>query len=185
MNTQEIEKLIAKFEKGETSIEEEKLLKSYFATDDIPEHLAIYGEIFSFYGDAMNEELPDPEFDKKVLEKIGISNEKMKRPGMYRKLYPYFAVAASLVILIGLYFLVQHQGTDNGTYDDPELAYAETKKILMEVSGNLNTGFEELSKVKTLNTGMDELQNIKKFDDGMKSLGKISILDKSKQMVIQ
>ena len=185
MNIQEIERLIGKYERGETSLEEEQLLRSFFAGENIPEHLAAYKVVFGYYGSAAEEELPDPEFDRKLFEKIGIVQQDDKKPGMYRKLYPYFGIAASIVILIGLFFLLQKPGAETGTYDDPEVAYAETKKILMEVSGNLNTGMDELSKVETLNTGMDELQNIQSFNDGLKNFRKISILDRSKQMVIQ
>lgn len=185
MNLQEIERLIRKFENGETSLEEELELKIFFAKKNIPQHLAGYGELFGFYRKAADEKLPDPDFDKRILEMIssGIGPEKSK--AFFRRLYPVLSIAAVLIVLIGIYVVMNRQRSKLDTFTDPVIAYAETKKILMKVSGKLNDGVEDLSNMKAINEGMEDLSNIKSFDEGMKNMKKISILDKSKDIITQ
>ena len=97
------------------------------------------------------------------------------------------SIAASILILIsvGIYF---QSGTPKihfeDTYDNPELAYAETKKILMLVSGNMNTGSDELQNVAELENGFRELKKISNLKSGMKNMEKLSVLNKSKNLII-
>lgn len=48
MNTEKIEQLLEKYFDGETSLEEEALLRNYFQNRDIPEHLQSYRDQFGF-----------------------------------------------------------------------------------------------------------------------------------------
>ena len=48
MDTKKIELLLEKYFEGETSLEEEKTLRNYFATEDIPDHLASYRDQFGY-----------------------------------------------------------------------------------------------------------------------------------------
>ena len=183
MNLQKIEQLIKKYEEGDTSVDEEKLLKDFFLNDDVPLHLKSYINLFAFIDDSQKEELLDENFDKKILDAIGgdvvipISTRK-------RKLYTIVSIAAGIALLIGVYFQFNSNVIQiSDTYDDPRLAYAETKKILLMVSGNLNSGVSELEKVSEFNTGLEKLNNFSEFDAGIKSLEKISIFDKSKKII--
>jgi hypothetical protein len=185
MDLQKIEYLIKKFESGETTLEEENELKVFFAGNIVPDHLKVYKQMFGFYSNAVHEEVPDKDFDEKVLQKIEQMNSKATGHRKIRRLYSWIGVAASIVVLIGLYFYFQNQNIHTGTYEDPELAYAHTKKILLAVSENLNQGTEELSNIGEFNKGIREMYNIGSFKDGMNSLEKISILDKSKKIVTQ
>jgi len=185
MNLQEIEKLIGKYENGETTLQEEEILRSYFSGSDIPPHIAVYREVFDFYETASQETLPDENFDDKLLNKLGIDQEPESKPGKIKRMYTLVSIAASFILLLSFYFILQNQKHDMGTYDDPQMAYAEAKKVLMKVSGNLNAGMKELSNVDKLKSGVNELQHIRSFNDGMQSLERISVFDKSKQIVTQ
>jgi hypothetical protein len=48
MDTKKIEQLLEKYFEGETSLEEEKMLRNYFATEDIPDHLTSYRDQFRY-----------------------------------------------------------------------------------------------------------------------------------------
>jgi len=185
MDLQKIEYLIKKFEAGETSLEEENELKIFFAGNVVPDHLKVYRQLFVFYTSAVQEELPDQDFDEKVLQKIDRTMQRDSGSWPVKRLYSWVGIAASIVVLIGLYFYFQNQNTNTGTYEDPELAYVHTKKILFAVSENLNQGTDELSNIGEFNKGFREMYNIGSFKDGMNSLEKISILDKSKKIVSQ
>ena len=95
------------------------------------------------------------------------------------------AAAAVVLILISVYFSSRQGQAPVDTYEDPQLAYAETKKILMQVSGNLNEGVEELSTMKEINNGLENLGSIRSFDEGLNNMRKISVLDKSKDQITQ
>jgi hypothetical protein len=185
MTLQEIEALIRKYERGETTLEEELELKIFFAKENVPASLSGYRDLFSFYRKAAEEEIPDKDFDNRILNIISGEQPRKDTGKRTRVLYPVIMAAASIAILFGLYMFLGDRQQPRDTFEDPALAYAETKKILLQVSGNLNNGVEELSNMKEINEGLDDLGNISTFNEGMKSMKKISVLDKSKDMITQ
>jgi hypothetical protein len=186
MNLQRIEKLIRKYESGETSMQEEKVLHDFFSNNEVPVHLANYKKLFSFFDTSKSELLEDVGFDDMIMKEIAKSELTMNPKGKSYRLYTMISVAASILIFIsvGIYF---QSGTQQihfeDTYDNPELAYAETKKILMLVSGNMNTGSNELQNVAELENGFRELKEISNLKSGMKNMEKLSVLNKSKNLI--
>ena len=184
MNLQRIEILIEKYEKGKTSVKEEAELKEFFARDNVPFHLRSYKDLFTFFEMSAKEEIPGDDFDERILKSIGEDGVILISQQRNRYIYIISGIAASIIILFGLYFQFGlNKPAFEDTYDDPMLAYAETKKVLMMVSGNLNEGVNELQKVSEFNNGLNELEKITSFETGMKNLEKISILDKSKEII--
>jgi hypothetical protein len=185
MNLQEIEDLIGKYERGESSLRDEKVLKSFFEKEEIPFHLAGYRELFRYFHTAGKEELSDPDFEKSVLEKFEKTGKDTSGNRRIKRFFPAIAVAASLIILFGLVLFLQNRTSDPGTFDDPQIAYAETKKVLLKISGELNTGMNEMASIQEFHSGVEDLGNVKTFQDGLKNLRKISVLDKSKDIISQ
>lgn len=184
MNTQKIKDLILRYENGETNLEEERYLRSAFkGINDIPFELRHYSPIFGFYENAGIEEFSDPSFDEKLLLHLESDLPKNGLTKNINKRYSFIAFAASIAILFGLYFSGIFNSGPKDTYDDPLLAYAETKKILMEVSGKMNSGFSELENIHELNSGMSNLNPLAQFDTGMKNFKKISVLNKSQNTI--
>ncbi|RLD62071.1 MAG: hypothetical protein DRJ05_01235, partial [Bacteroidetes bacterium] len=143
MNLQKIEILIQKYESGETSMGEEKVLCDFFRDNDVPAHLIHYKRLFSFFNTSKGETLNSEGFDERIMEAIGEIDSAKSPLGRSQRLYAIMSIAASIIILIsvGIYFQSRTpQIYFEDTYDNPELAYAETKKILMLVSGNFNSG---------------------------------------------
>ncbi|MCB2221075.1 MAG: hypothetical protein KQI35_11825 [Bacteroidetes bacterium] len=185
MKLQKIDELILKFEQGETSLAEEQELKIFFRQGIVPEKYRVYKDMFEFYTLAVQEEYPDPGFDDRFFENLGVhTGTKTRKLTPYGR-YTWWGVAASMIILMGLYLTLFNQQKSIDTYENPEFAYAKTKKVLMMVSGNLNTGMDELSNIKELESGMSELKNIEAFNDGLKSMRKISTLDKTTNFIKQ
>ena len=130
------------------------------------------------------EELVDEHFDDKILAAISNNEPGSKSNSKKIRMYSVFAIAASIVILIGLYFQYGYQMNHvQDTYDDPLLAYAETKKILLKVSGNFNSGIDELKNVSEFNVGISELNKISTFDEGIQNLERISMLEETKELI--
>ena len=57
MNLQKIEKLIKKYEQGNTSLEEEKILMDFFRNEEVPYQLRSYMDLFYFMESSKKEEL--------------------------------------------------------------------------------------------------------------------------------
>lgn len=131
METYKIEQLLAKYEEGNTSLQEEKELKIYFSTQEIPAHFIPYKEIFGYYKMVKHEETTDFIVPKKK------SNNK------------WFGIAASIVFVtfLGTYLYLQNETKpeDLGTFETPEEAFVATHNALQLVANNLNSGMESVS----------------------------------------
>jgi len=62
------------------------------------------------------------------------------------------STAAGLLIMVGSYFFFSNKNELHDTFTDPEIAYAETMKILMDVSNRLNKGTKNLEPVGIINS---------------------------------
>jgi hypothetical protein len=184
MNLQKIEQLIEKYERGETSADEEKQLKVFFLNEDVPVHLRNYKAIFSFYGSSKNEEIPSTDFDEKLLAAIEEGRVIPIKLVNRKRLYFISAIAAGILILFGLYFRYGiNTSSRSDTFNDPVIAYAETKKILLKISNNLNSGVIEMKSMKEFNNGLSELEKVSAFQTGLNQLGKVNTLDKAKVII--
>lgn len=130
-----IEKLVEKYFEGETSIAEEKELKTYFSSSDVAQHLEQYKPIFGYFSQAKQEQ-----FTASIPLKSG---RKQKR-------LAWLSVAASVVVMLGV-GLFAYQNTSEtaqenlGVIDDPEIAFKETQKALALISKHVNTGIESVN----------------------------------------
>jgi hypothetical protein len=185
MNLQEIEDLIGKYERGESSLRDEKVLRSFFEKEEVPFHLAGYRELFRYFHSAGKEELSDPGFEKRLKEKFEETGTRKIGGRRMKRLFPALAVAASLILLFGIVQFMQNRNPDPGTFEDPQIAYAETKKVLLKISGEMNAGMNEMSSIQEFHSGVEDLGKVKTFQDGLQNLQKISVLDKSKDIISQ
>ncbi|MGH2667010.1 hypothetical protein [Flavobacterium sp.] len=137
MELDKMEILIEKYFQGETSIAEEKELRSYFSSQDVAPHLEQYKAMFGYFTEAKKQEFAQeiPHHTKK------------------RKVW-WLSVAASVVVLFGMvtFFVINTNQAvtqeDLGTYDDPEKALQETQKALALLSANVNIGMESVMYVQ-------------------------------------
>jgi hypothetical protein len=147
MELNKIEKLLARYEEGETSLSEEKILREYFQKHEVPEHLKSYQMIFRFSA-AEAEERP---------ERAPMQPEK-------NNWYGWVSVAAILVVALGLFFYNDSAGSINegdlGTISDEELALQKTKETLNMVSQIMNEGKSELIYLKEFNKTTNKIIQI-------------------------
>jgi len=148
MTTREIAALLEKYYSGEATDEEEKQLKELFKSGDIPDELKDEQEIFSFYSESYVMPEPSPGFEKRIISAVDMSNGESTFLRTSRGLYTVLSIAAGLLILLGSYFFIERQRNVADTFTDPQLAYAETMKILYEVSSRLNKGTQPLDQIK-------------------------------------
>ena len=135
MELDRIENLLEKYFEGETTIAEEKELKIYFSSSDVAQHLEHYRGMFGYFSAAKEQK-----FEKELPSEITT-----------KKKVAWLSIAASIVILLGLFTFYNQNMTQNqdlGTYDDPEKAFQETQKALNLLSKNVNVGVEGMQYVQ-------------------------------------
>jgi len=136
MELTKIEELLSRYEEGNTSLEEEKILKEYFKKEEVPPHLYEYQRLFTYTVKAKTNT-----FNKEVTYKSR------------KNRFAFVGIAASIVIAIGLFVALNNPAQELeqqqlGTIEDPEEAYLKAKETLLLVSGALNFGQEELTYVE-------------------------------------
>ncbi len=133
MELDKLEKILEKYFEGETTISEEKELKVYFTRETVPSHLEKYKDMFQYFSEESN-----------------ITATRELQLNTNRKtLFSWIGVAASVALIAGIFLTnMPSKSEELGTYEDPEIALQETKKILNMVSLYMNKGKKELVYLK-------------------------------------
>jgi hypothetical protein len=170
MKTQRMKILLDKYYKGETSIDEENILMNYFLDNDVPEEFCEDRKLFVGLNELKEEDIVVPENLKNdILNKLEpLQENKIKKINF--SLYKVMSVAASVVLIISTVFLL-NRNVD--TYDDPQLAYAETKEALYTVSKYFNK-MEEAVK---------PLKNVEKIDETREDLEYLNLFNKGLDLI--
>ncbi len=180
-----LKELLEKYFAGTSSEDEEQELRMLLEYEDLPsefdeDRILITG----LYG---KEKIPEPSGDLygKIMSAIDESERKIKIIPGKRRLYSIVSVAASVLIIISLWFLLQDTTQFKDTYTDPQLAYNEAVEVLYRVSSNLNKGraqLEELSLIEQTHTRLNlipesrdavagELKALKYIENSIEMLG--------------
>ncbi|TRX36430.1 hypothetical protein FNW52_07390 [Flavobacterium sp. ZT3R18] len=131
MEFNKMEALLEKYFEGETSIAEENVLKDYFSSSNVAEHLEQYRPLFGYFAESK---------EQKLTNDVALISKKQK--------VAWLSIAASIVMMLGIgtysYFNVNtvKENQELGTYDDPEEALEATQKALAMLSDNVNVGIE-------------------------------------------
>jgi hypothetical protein len=151
MNREELNRLLGRYYSGESTGEEENNLREYFRRDDIPEGYDAEKIIFGFY--TTENEIPEPShgFEARLIEGIDAYENKHVAREKRRLILSFMSAAAGILILVASYFLLVQRSNSQDTFKDPQIAYAETMKILMDVSSRLNRGTQSLEPVGRIN----------------------------------
>lgn len=135
MDYKRAELLLEKFWDCETSPEEEEELRLFFnETKDLSPHLLQYRELFIYQEEERRFTL-DESFDQRVLAKIG-----GKKKILFRSSRWISGIAASLLLIVGVYVVMQRHQGDVDTYQTPEQALVEVQRALSFVSEKMNQG---------------------------------------------
>lgn len=150
MKEELLKTLLEKYYKGDTSVEEEKSLKEYFSGDEVLPGYEAEKEVFRLYSASGEISAPDDELEYRIKSAIDeLDGNKAPRAHFIRR-YTVMSIAAALLILVASYFMLKHRAEPEDTFSDPRLAYAETMKILNEVSVKLNKGTSGLKNVSKI-----------------------------------
>ncbi len=178
MKKEEIDILLNRYYEGLSTDEEERTLKDFFSGNDLPEGYETEKALFKYFFHSANIPSPSADFEERIISSLDDTAPAIRKS--YRKiLITVSGIAAGMIILIGSWFIFSSQGSED-TFNDPEIAYAETLKILYGVSTKLNEGASALEPVSGLNPGeikgLDVLSRSAETIE--KNLGSLGYFDK-------
>jgi len=177
MEIKRIKLLLQRFYSGESTIEEEKELKDFFTTNDVPRHLWAEQEMFTYYNVGGKDEILNKELENKIINTIkGAEQDEAIRFVNRKKIFYMVSSAAAVVaLLIVAYFAFIFDTSMQDTYDNPEIAYMQTKETLLFVSAKLNEGTKDLYAIGKFDEATKPLSNISKIEYSTKSIYTISL----------
>ena len=158
MDYKYIEQLLERYWECQTSVEEERILRSFFTQADVPAHLLVYKDLFAQQSACQAEKLGD-DFDAKVLEQIEQSEPRARVIALRHRLAPLFRAAAAVAIVVTLGNAAQQSfnrseqsdynyDTYQDTYHDPNVAYEKVSSALMLVSEGIQSDSLTRDEVK-------------------------------------
>jgi len=161
-----MEELLNKYWNCETTLEEEKQLREYFAGNNIPERWNDTAALFHYFEENKKKSLNDLAFEGQVMRNIHAP----KQSKLVRLVYNTMRIAAGLaVVLVAGWFIRNEVRTTTpqaivDTYDDPKLAFEETKKALLMISKSFGTAEEQAKKINMFNEAQEEIQKKKETE---------------------
>jgi len=159
MDSKKIEELVNKYWDCETSLEEEAQLHAYFREGNYPEQLKETAALFGYFDSRKKKTLTDVSFDQSVLRKVKAPNAKVRT-----LVYNTMRIAAGLIVLLVAVWFVRSEVRRStpqevvDTYNDPKLAFEETKKALLMISKSFGAAEEQAKKINLFNEAQEEIK---------------------------
>ena len=124
MDYKYIEQLLERYWEGETTLQEEAILRAFFSQEDVPASLMKYKSLFDC---GLQEETLGDDFDTRILSSIGQEEEpKAKIVTLASRLKPLFKAVAIVAILLTIGNAAQAPW--NYGWDNPQDEYAKYRQ---------------------------------------------------------
>lgn len=161
MEFNEIKALLEKYWNGETTLEEEIQLRDWFATHETPAEFQEVASLFRYF-DQQRQLVVSTGFDEELRKKI------KPRGALHKLYYNSMRIAAGLAVVVASVWFISRElrseqpiqsGTElKDTYDDPKLAFEETKKALKMISRSFGKAEEKARNINMFNVAKSEIQ---------------------------
>ena len=102
MDYKYIEQLLERYWLCETSLEEERILRTFFSQENVPVRLMPYKDLFTYERQSLEDERLDEDFDRRMLEMVGEDTVKARTISLTERLKPLFEAAAIVAIFLTL-----------------------------------------------------------------------------------
>lgn len=193
MNHQNINTYIDKYYEGSLSIEEETHFIDYLKNSDNTNHDIVLAQIDGLNKFFNDEKMLDDSFDSRVLQSISTGSETISSRFPTKTTFKGFSfnrvlsgIAATGLILISIWVTSNILGSKEvyGTVNDPQIAFAETKKALQKVSSNVKKAVSPAAKsMKKVETGLENTKNLEKATKAIKDIDRINKLNDTGQLL--
>lgn len=119
MDYKYINQLLERYWRGETSLEEEEILRAFFSQQDVPEEFAAYKSYFSYLQQEKQVDQLGDDFDSRVLSELSFEPKvRAHKVSLRDRLMPLFKAAAVVAILLTLGNAVQ-MAVDDSAAENP------------------------------------------------------------------
>ena len=135
MDYKYIEQLLERYWECQTTLEEEAILRKFFAQSDIPASLLPYASLFQVEEEMAEERLGD-DFDERILARIGeksSSNVKVVRMTLAARLAPFYKAAAMVAIVLSIGMAAQHGWDRKSATEETIVAEQPGDSTTMEI----------------------------------------------------
>ena len=162
MDFKNIELLLEKYWRCETSLEEEQQLHNFFRGEDVPDSMKGSAALFRFF-DAEKNKVLNEKFEQVVTKQL-----RQRQGGKVISMVSFTNIAriaaGILVVVVATYFIRQEVRKSypkelQDTYSDPKMAFEETKKALMMISNSFGKAKKEAGKMKMFNDAEKKIQS--------------------------
>ena len=160
MDFKNMEDLLKKYWECETTLEEEKQLREYFGGNNIPDQWKETAALFRYFEATKKKSLNDLAFEGQVMHQIHTP----KKSKLVRLVHNTMRIAAGLAVVIAATWFIRNEVRETtpqavvDTYDDPKLAFEETKRALLMISKSFGTAEEQTRKINMFNEAQEEIQ---------------------------
>lgn len=123
MDSKQVEELLQRYWRCETTVEEEVRLRYFFCREDVPMHLRRYRSLFT-YQQQQREENLGADFDTRLLAAIASEAPMVeaRKDSLLLRLMPLFKAVAVVAVLLLLGGVMRHSFSSEGR----EMAVADT-----------------------------------------------------------
>ena len=147
MDYKYIEQLLECYFNCQTTLQEEQILRSFFAQEDVPVHLLQYADLFQYEAEAKEDVLGE-EFDQRMMAQIRNneakeSQEQEEKPRTIKRFThhfaPFFKAAAVVAIALTIGRAAEHAIGEHAAEDNANVIaldpYIKSEDILQTIRG--------------------------------------------------
>ncbi len=142
MESSKIETLLEIYFEGNTTLEQEKMLREYFSSRVVADHLESHKPLFAAFSEA-----------KLETSQREISLSKKQRTSNFWK----YGIAAMFTLIIGVTAFFLSQSGHTQEEKEALAAFEKSKEIMYLLSSNLNQGAEKLEHVSQFTITKNEI----------------------------
>jgi uncharacterized membrane-anchored protein YitT (DUF2179 family) len=139
LDKNEIERLLTLYEEGETTLEQEQQLKTYFSSSNYDKELEVYASLFKA-------------FEKEAKTEYKPTESKPKTTSNYF----WMNIAASILVVIGTLWFYNHYQKQQ-ELQQAKLMFENTQEALHLVSQTMNKGLQKLEYVEIFSEQKNKL----------------------------
>jgi hypothetical protein len=163
MEYKDLDELLEKFYNGTSSKEDEMEILRLLGKQELS---GKYTEEAMLFASVNDDDIPEPDqgFESRIMAGIDDYEKEKEISSLRRRIYLLTSAAAALLILISTWIIAGNNILKD-TYEDPVLAYNETREILRMVSDGINTGRDKLGDLSILDKAGESMSLIHESRD--------------------
>lgn len=159
MDSNRLDELLKKYWDCETSLEEEQELRAFFSGGSVPEKYKDAAPLFRYFNESKKKSLKDDAIEGRVLQTVAPAKSKL-----VHLFVNSMRIAAGIAVLMVAFVVIRNEIRKTtpqemvDTFNDPQLAFEETKKALKLISQGIGQAESEARKINLFNEAREEIK---------------------------